>query len=301
MTLKIVDAHFHFYDKKINNHPFLNHYDKKLSLLWGEKYQQQLPESYLPVDYFADMCDFQIEHLVMAELVSTNPVKEMHFAEDLAMKTNSPSATIASINLRDKNLASLLNEYSKSPLIRSVRDHLLWHPNNLQRCYTDRKDILKEPIVEESFAILQSYPFNYEFEIYAHDIPLVIHYAKKFPSIKFALHCFGWPTDQTSKGFEEWKKNMQELSEYTNVFVKITAIECIFGLNWSFEQIEPWIKETIAIFGASRCMFGSHLPITKLSQGASVLYKAYQKSIINLSQPEQQFLFSETAKIFYKL
>lgn len=301
MTLKIVDAHFHFYDKKINHHPFLTHYDEKLALLWGGKYHQQLPDSYLPVDYFKDMKDFQIEHLVMAELVSTNPIKEMKFAENLAMETHHPSATIANINLRDKNLSNILDEYLEFPLIRSVRDHLLWDPDNLQHCYTDKKDILKEPIVDESFTILQSYPFNFEFEIYAHDIPLVIHYAKKYPTIHFALHCLGWPIDQTSAGFESWKKNMQALSECANVFVKITAIECIFGLKWSFNQIEPWIKETIAIFGASRCMFGSHLPIAKLSQGVSVLYKAYQDSVANLSQEEQQALFADTAKVFYRL
>ena len=94
---------------------------------------------------------------------------------------------------------------------------------------------------------------------------------------------------------------MQSLSECANVFVKITAIECIFGLKWSFNQIEPWIKETIDIFGASRCMFGSHLPIAKLSQGVSVLYKAYRDSVSNLSKEEQQALFADTAKVFYRL
>lgn len=301
MTLNIVDAHFHFYDIKINHHPSLTNYDEKLAWMWGKNYHQKLPESYLPNDYFKDMKDFQIEHLIMAELVSTDPVKEMQFAEALAIQTNYPSATIANVSLRDKNLSKILDEYLKFPLIRSVRDHLLWDPNNLQHCYTDKKDILKEPIVEESFTILQSYPFNFEFEIYAPDIPLVTNYAKKFPTINFALHCIGWPIDQTPSGFEAWKKDMQELSQCTNVFVKITAIECIFGLKWTLSQIEPWIKETITIFGASRCMFGSHLPVTNLSQGVSSLYKAYQDSVANLSEQEQQYLFADSAKIFYKL
>lgn len=296
-----MDAHFHFYDKKINHYPFLTNFDEKLALLWGKNYHQQLPESYLPSNYFKDMNDFEIEHLVMAELVSTNPIKEMQFAQELAMQTNYPSATIANISLRDKNLAKLLDEYAKFPLIRSVRDHLLWDPNNIQHCYTDKKDILKEPIVEESFTILQSYPFNFEFEIYAHEIPLVINYAKKFPTINFALHCMGWPIDQTRYGFENWKNDLHELSQCTNVFIKITAIECIFGLKWSLQQIEPWIREIITIFGASRCMFGSHLPITNLSQGAPTLYKAYQEIVANLSKQDQGFLFADSAKIFYKL
>jgi predicted TIM-barrel fold metal-dependent hydrolase len=53
MALKIVDAHFHFYNKKINFYPFLSNSDEKLALLWGKNYPQQLPESYLPVESYS--------------------------------------------------------------------------------------------------------------------------------------------------------------------------------------------------------------------------------------------------------
>ncbi|KTC81890.1 amidohydrolase family protein [Legionella cincinnatiensis] len=301
MVLKIVDSHFHFYDKKINHHPFLANYDENLALLWGKDYQQKLPESYLPTDYFRDMNEFQIDGLVMAELVSTDPLKEMQFAQDLANQNPQLSAVIANISLRDENLSQLLDEYLKIPLIRSVRDHLLWDPNNSNRCYTDKAGVLLEPIIKESFAILKNYPFNFEFEVYAHEIPSVLHYAEQFPTIKFALHCLGWPLDQTQTGFSKWKKDMRSLSQCQNVSVKITAIECIFGLEWSFTQIAPWIKTTIDIFSPTRCMFGSHLPITKCSKGAKALYESYQTIVKDFSLQEQQSLFANTAKNFYNI
>ncbi|CDZ77116.1 putative metal-dependent hydrolase of the TIM-barrel fold protein [Legionella massiliensis] len=301
MTIKIVDSHFHFYDRKINNHPFLANYDEKLALLWGKNYHHRLGESYLPADYLQDMQGFEIEHLVMAELVSTDPLKEMQFAQELARQTNYPSAAIANISLLDKNLAKRLDEYLEIPIVRAVRDHLLWDPNNPQHCYTERGDTLKEPMVEESFTILKDYPYSFEFEIYSQEIPLVRHYAEKFPTINFALHCLGWPIDQSPSGFEKWKKEVQDLSQCPNVFVKITAIECIFGLQWSLEQITPWIKATIERFGASRCMFGSHLPISKLSKGVSALYEAYLAIVADLSIQEQQDLFANSAKRFYRV
>ncbi|ARB93934.1 amidohydrolase family protein [Legionella longbeachae] len=301
MALKIVDSHFHFYDKKINHYPILTNYDEKLALLWGKNYQQKLPDSYLPADYFKDMNEFEIEGLVMAELVSTDPLKEMQFASNIANKNQQQAAAIANISLRDKNLVLLLKEYLQFPLIRSVRDHLLWDPNNSNRCYTDRPGILLKPIVQESFTILQEYPFNFEFEVYAHEIPVVLHYAKKFPSIKFALHCLGWPLDQSQTGFSKWKTDMQSLSQCNNVYVKITAIECIFGLEWSLTQITPWIKATVDIFSPTRCMFGSHLPVTKCSKGAKALYEAYQSIVKDFSLQEQQFLFADTAKDFYNI
>jgi predicted TIM-barrel fold metal-dependent hydrolase len=299
MPQTIVDCHFHLYDKKINHHPFLEKYDPNLANLWGESYDQRLPNAYSPQNYFADTKKLNVTNLVMAELVSTDPIKEMQYAQELAKHNVTLSAAIASIDLLDKNLPDVLAEYANLPIVRSVRDHLLWNPKNPQQCYARRANILSEPIVSASFAALQQYPFTFEFEIYAHEIPHVLRYAKQFPGINFALHCIGWPLDQTPKGFQQWKQDMQALSVCPNVFVKITAIECIFGINWSTEQISPWIKTTIDVFGAERCMFGSHLPITKLSRGVFALYEAYQAIVSDLTEQEQQYLFAFTAKRFY--
>lgn len=46
--------------------------------------------------------------------------------------------------------------------------------------------------------------------------------------------------------------------------------------DWTIEQITPWILSLIEMFGPQRCMFGSHLPIAKLSFGFDHLYDAYQ-------------------------
>lgn len=301
MPSEIVDCHFHFYNRKINKHPFLDSYDPKLSNLWGKHYNERLPEAYLPNDYFKDTDDFKATHLIMAEPVSTDPVKEMRFAQELANKNPCLSAAIANIDLLDKNLPAMLEEYSKIPIVHSVRDHLLWNPDNPQQCYARQAGILEKQDVASAFKQVQKYPFTFEFEVYAHEIPHVRRYAKQFPKINFALHCIGWPLNQTSEGFQQWHVAMQELSEHKNVFVKITAIECIFGLDWSLEQISPWIKSTIDIFGSERCMFGSHLPITKLSRGVVNLYEAYQSIVSFLPISAQQNLFANTAKRFYRI
>lgn len=301
MSLEIVDCHFHFYDRKINNHPALEKFEPALARLWGDAYNGKLPEAYLPQDYVEDMKGFNVTNLVMAEFVSSDPLKEIRFAQDLANQHPIISSAIACIDILDKNLPAVLAGYAKIPIVHTVRDHLLWDPTNPERCYTRRAGILNEPAVVFAFKEIQRHSFTFEFEVYAHEIVQVLRYAKQFPGINFALHCVGWPLDQTPKGFQQWKQAMQELSECKNVFVKITAIECIFGIEWSLEQISPWIKTTIDIFGSDRCMFGSHLPITKLSRGVVALYEAYQTIVSHLPQQEQQNLFANTAKHFYEI
>ena len=301
MSFEFVDCHFHFYDRNINDHPFLEKYDPKLALIWGKRYQELLPTSYMPKNYLRDMKNFHVKKLIMAELVSTDPLKEMNFAQALSEKTPLLAGAIANINLLDKNLPDLLASYAKLPVVKAVRDHLLWDPNNPEHCYARSGGILSNPAVTQSFEAIDRYQFKFEFEVYSHEIPHVQRYAKQFPNTYFALHCLGWPLNQTPEGFKKWEQDMQELSACLNVFVKITAIECIFGLNWTVEQIKPWIHTTIDIFGAKRCMFGSHLPISKLSCKVEKLFDAYQNIVEDYSDADKKQLFSETASQFYNV
>ena len=79
-----------------------------------------------------------------------------------------------------------------------------------------------------------------------------------------------------------------------NVSVKIFGMECIFGVKWTIQQFRPWILETIVCFGAHRCMFASHMPITLLACSFRELYCAYLDIVSGCSVSEEQQLFHDT-------
>jgi predicted TIM-barrel fold metal-dependent hydrolase len=75
----------------------------------------------------------------------------------------------------------------------------------------------------------------------------------------------GWPIDLTGAVHRDWKRGMKALSGCENVAVKTFGMECIFGLDWTVDQIRPWILDVIELFSPERCMFASHMPIAKLA------------------------------------
>ena len=111
----------------------------------------------------------------------------------------------------------------------------------------------------------------------------------------------GWPLDLSVTGYQCWKQDLLSLSYCDNICIDISAIECIFGMNWTIEQVKPWVLSTIEIVGPHRCMLGSHMPIAKLSRGFTELYTAYEELVKDFSAQEKAGLFRNVAAKWFKL
>lgn len=140
-----------------------------------------------------------------------------------------------------------------------------------------------------------------EIEIFAPQLPDLTAVASSYPDIQFILPVMGWPIDLTDAGHRDWKRDMKALSGCENVAVKIFGMECIFGLNWTVDEICPWILDTIEFFRPDRCMFASHVPIAKLACSFQNLCCAYLDVVADFSASEKRKLFHDTATVVYGL
>jgi predicted TIM-barrel fold metal-dependent hydrolase len=65
--------------------------------------------------------------------------------------------------------------------------------------------------------------------------------------------------------------------------------------------IGPIVKETVALFGADRCFFGSNFPIEKLWTDYGTLYRTFREAIAYLSETEQAAILHDTAARLYRI
>ena len=61
------------------------------------------------------------------------------------------------------------------------------------------------------------------------------------------------------------------------------------------------VDETIGIFGAHRCLFGSNFPIEKLWTSYPALIGAFRDATRRYSDAEQRAVFADTARRVYRL
>jgi predicted TIM-barrel fold metal-dependent hydrolase len=148
---------------------------------------------------------------------------------------------------------------------------------------------------------LRDHDLACEIEIFATQLVDLTNLAENFPDLRFILPLMGWPIDLTEQGFHTWRSEMARLARCENVAVKIFGAECIFGLNWTVSQIRPWVLATIELFGPTRCMFASLMPIAALSRPIQDVYKAYEEIVEGFTASERRCLFHDTARSNYRV
>jgi predicted TIM-barrel fold metal-dependent hydrolase len=295
----IVDCHQHFYDGGRFPYPVLQARSEGLEALLGD--YSALPRVYLPADYARDAQGLNIAQTVWVEFLSQDPAGEIQWAKKLVDTIGRPTGMIARVDFLDPHLNQVLDEYGSIGHIRCVRQHLGWHPTNPALRFANRPDFLSDAAWRGRIAAIRGRGWACELELYSPQLPQLLPVVAAYPDMQFVLPVIGWPLDLTEDGVRDWRRSLIALSACSNVTVKIFAMECIFGIRWTVPQVRPWILETIEIFGPSRCMFASHMPLCTLACSLQQLYSAYFEIIASFSASEKCHLLHDTAAKVYRL
>jgi predicted TIM-barrel fold metal-dependent hydrolase len=93
---------------------------------------------------------------------------------------------------------------------------------------------------------------------------------------------------------------MRQLADCPNMFVKLSGLGT-FVHRASIEDIQPIVSETVSMFGAERCVWGSNFPIEKLWTDYATLTQIIRQAVSHLPPTEQRHILSDTAIRLYKI
>jgi predicted TIM-barrel fold metal-dependent hydrolase len=90
------------------------------------------------------------------------------------------------------------------------------------------------------------------------------------------------------------------LAECPNVNVKLSGLGT-FVRACREDVMGPIVRDTVAIFGADRCCYGSNFPIEKLWTDYTTLYRTFRNAIAHLGEAEQAAILHDTAARLYRI
>ncbi|MEM9472916.1 MAG: amidohydrolase family protein, partial [Pseudomonadota bacterium] len=124
--------------------------------------------------------------------------------------------------------------------------------------------------------------------------------AKACPDVTFVLQHAGMLEDLSEKGVAAWRNGMERLANEPNVVSKLSAFGTFIHRN-DADHIKMILTDTVEMFGAERCLFGSNYPIEKLWTSYADLVSAFKKAASGLSKADQKAIFHDTAQRVYNL
>jgi predicted TIM-barrel fold metal-dependent hydrolase len=259
----------------------------------------KLPRTYLFDDYMADAASVEVAGLVWYEFLSTNPIREVQWAQKLAENLPIPMVIVGLVNFLEHDLEERLEAYRQCQNVTTVREHLGWDEGNRLRRFAKRGDLLRDSQWRNGLGLLRKYDFKCCLEVFSPQLPDLLAVIQQNPEIGFTIAVMGWPLVLDEQGRMQWKRDLVALSRCENACIEISANECIFGMKWSLPEADPWVQTVFEVFGPARTMFGSHWPIAGLAGSFASLYAAYETMASSLSSSEQDAVFRRTASEWF--
>lgn len=224
---------------------------------------------------------------------------EAIWVQSVSDATGWPHANVAYADLADSDCETLINKLVQLPATRGIRQQIHWHENP-QYSFSPRPDVMNDPQWRRGLAQLSKHGLLFEIQVFASQMHDGAALARAFPDTIFVLAHAGMHEDWSERGWAAWRSGMAALAAEPNVNVKLSGLGT-FVHAVRDDVMGPIVAETVGLFGADRCLFGSNFPIEKLWTDYQALYRAFRTSIGHLTDGEQRSILYDTAARLYRI
>ena len=293
--MTIVDAHHHIWRQA--DMPWLS--GEMLPRIFGP--YEAIRRDYLVDEFLDDLADTGV---VKSVYVQANWPKdkfedEVAWVSRVAEESGWPHGIVGYADVTVDDVRPQLDRLKKYPLMRGVRMQLHWHENTAYR-FASGPDLSTDRHVQRNVASLADYGWSFDLQVFAPQMAGAAALAAACPRVTFVLQHAGMLEDRSDQGWDEWRAGMTQLAAQPNVVSKTSALGTFIHRN-DPAHIAAVTRETVGMFGAERCLFGSNFPIEKLWTTYPELIAAHRAAAAQLPDADQRHLLHDTATRIYRL
>ena len=262
---------------------------------------EAIRRDYLIDEYLDDLAGSAVTRSVYVQ-ANWAPVRfedEVAWVQEVAGDTGWPHAIVGYADLLAVDVRPQLDRLARYPLLRGVRMQLHWHENAMYR-FASRPDLALDPALQRNVARLADYDLVFDLQVFAGQMAGAAELAAACPDVTFVLQHAGMLEDRSPEGRDEWRAGMERLAAQPNVVSKLSAFGTFIHRNDAV-HVASLLRDTVGIFGADRCLFGSNFPIEKLWTSYAMLLDAFLDAAAGLDSAARVAVFEETAVRVYRL
>ncbi|MEL7302613.1 MAG: amidohydrolase family protein [Pseudomonadota bacterium] len=291
----MIDAHHHIWRQK--DLPWL--LGPEQPRIFGP--YAPIKRDYLSDEFREDLSGTGIEKsvYVQANWAPNWFADEAAWVQSVADETGWPHAIVAFADFTVDDVRPQLERLKPFPLMRGLRQQLHWHENPLYR-FAKRPDLPADGTVQANIARLADYGWTFDLQVFAPQMADAAKLATACPEVTFILQHAGMLEDTSKDGVAAWRDGMHRLADCPNVVTKLSGFGTFIHRH-DPEFIAQMVADTVAIFGADRCLYGSNFPIEKIWTGYGDLFDAFQAATKDFSNNDRDAIFRGNAARVYRL
>jgi predicted TIM-barrel fold metal-dependent hydrolase len=282
----IVDAHQHFWDPRVNYHPWLCD-QPPIAFRYGDYTALRRP--YLPADYFADAAGHEIVKTVYVETEwdPRDPLGETAWVERLQRATGFPTVMVAQAWLDRDDIESMLERQAAHAFVRGVR-------------HKPPRGAMRDACWRAGYARLARHGLRFDLQTGWTELDDAAALCRAFPDTQLVLNHAGLPADRSAQGIAGWKNGLRALAACPNAAIKISGLG-VPGKRWTPALNREVVLTAIEAFGTERAMFASNFPVDGLCGSFAEIYSGFREIVKDFPAPEQRRLFHDNAVRLYAM
>lgn len=295
MTQPVIDGHFHIW------------WQADLAWLNGPM-QPRIFGPYAPIcrdysveEYLADAAAAKVKAsvYVQANWPAARFEDEAAWVQSVADASGAPQAMVAYADFLVDDIRPQIDRLIRYPLLRGVRMQLHWHSKPAYR-FAASPDVVRDPRLSRNIARLADYGLLFELQLFSGQMADGADLLKAVPDVPFVLIHAGMLEAENEVTVARWRKGMALLAARPNCHVKLSGLGT-FVHRVDDALIARIVRETVAMFGADRCLFGSNFPIEKLWTDYATLFAAHVRASAHFDDTQRSAIFHGTAARLYRL
>jgi predicted TIM-barrel fold metal-dependent hydrolase len=225
--------------------------------------------------------------------------EEVDWVQAVAGEAGWPHAIVGYADFTRDDVRPQLDRLAKYSLMRGLRMQQHWHENAQYR-FAKRADLAEDATLRRNVGRLAEYGWSFDLQVFAPQMAGAAGLAAACPEVTFVLQHAGMLEDLSEASRETWRAGMELLAAQPNVVCKLSGLGTFLHRN-DAAHIADMVRQSVGMFGAERCLFGSNFPIEKLWTGYADLVAAHHAAAAELSEAQRSAIFHETAKRVYRI
>ncbi|MEZ5738889.1 MAG: amidohydrolase family protein [Burkholderiaceae bacterium] len=294
-AIDVIDAHHHIWRQR--------------DLAWLQGTMQPrifgpyepIMRDYLIEEYLRDIAGLGVRQSVYVQ--ANWPVgqfeQEARWVQQVSQQHGWPQAIVAYADFTQPDVRPDLDRLAAIEQVRGIRQQFHWHENPLYR-FAVTPDMPLQPQVQRNIARLADYGWCFELQVFTSQMAAAAALARSCPAVTFVLQHAGMPEDPGEQGQAAWLAGLARLAAEPNVVSKTSGLGTFLHRN-DPAHIAEIVHQTVRLFGAGRCLFGSNFPIEKLWTDYAGLLSAHRAALSSLPVTAQRAVLHDTAARIYRL
>jgi predicted TIM-barrel fold metal-dependent hydrolase len=291
--MPIVDAHQHFWNPRVNCHPWLCD-EPPIPFRYGD--YSSLRRPYLPEDYLQDAGRYVVAGTVYveAEWSAGAAVPELEWIAGVRRASGYPSVAVAQAWLDRADIGEQLERVQAFDFVRGIRHK----PRSNARPQDAAPGGMTDAAFRNGFAALARHGLRFDLQTPWWHLHEAAALARDFPDVQVIVNHTGLPADRSAQGLEGWRAALARAAQCPNIALKISGLG-VAGQAWTAQANRAIVLAALEAFGVERCMFASNFPVDSLCATFDQIFDGFATIVRDFAEAERRALFHDNAVRIY--